>query len=189
MSPSSLPQGSSGGRQQWAERVCGGQPGSADKLFASRAWPWQALLCCVGPAAHPLSSGCTRVPSLASPGVCACHSLPSVIGSCISACISEDCPFESLSARNPFRMPPSVPCQASLGARGECSIFDLCLGSCLLVCPTLPRTPVHPSESHLPLHPLVILNLSAVVHGSLLYQQDQPGHGQRGTADWGERTQ
>lgn len=144
----------------------------------------------MGPAAHPLSSECTCVPSLASPGFCACHSLLSVIGSCISAYISEDCPFESLSARNPFRMPPSVPCQASLGARGECSGFDLCLGSCLLVCPTLPRTPVHPSEFHLlPLHPLVILKLGTVVHGSLLYQQDQPGHGQRGTADWGERTQ
>lgn len=59
------------------------------------------------------SSACTGVPSLASPAFCSCRRLPSAIRSWVCARISENCPFESLSARNPSSAPPSVPCQAS----------------------------------------------------------------------------
>lgn len=83
----------------------------------SVALPGSPVLC--GSCCSPSEFGMHPRPFLASPGFCAFHSSPSVIGSCISACIFEDCPFESLSARNPSRVPSSVPCQASWGARGE----------------------------------------------------------------------
>lgn len=142
-----------------------------------------------------MSSECTRVPSLASPGFCACHSSLSVIGSFISACISEDCPFESLSARNPsmcHHLSPARPRRVQQGSAAFLTCVWKVVSSSVLLYHGIP---VHPSGSHLPLQPSALLTLAlwCTVHVfiscSLLYHQDQPGQGQRGTADWGDRTQ
>lgn len=137
-----------------------------------------------------------------------CRSLPSVIISCISAYVSENCPFEILSARNPSRVPPSIPCQPHRVQEGSAAVLTCVWEDCFLFYHTLPRNSYSsfkapPSSSSPPCQGQVMLPsclaLMLWCHSTCLYllpdrpqvtcsllcQQDQPGQGQKGAADWG----